>query len=95
MTRSEFITLFPEFTPTDVDVVAAHLDAADEHTSDLWSAEQRPLALALRAADTIAVSPVGRRAGLSEPKTSSTYARRLREMQTAQACGIYLYGEQD
>jgi hypothetical protein len=94
VTRAEFIVIFPEFGPTDPDVVEAHLTAAADFTSDLWKGPQRPLALALRAADSIAVSPLGRRAGLSDPEEgSSTYARRLLAMQQARACGTYLYGE--
>ena len=93
MTRSEFIALFPEFTPTDTDSVTAHLAAAEAIVGDTWEAGELDLIIALTAANAIATSPLGRKAGLSDPKTGiSTYGVRLQKLQEAHACCLLRYG---
>lgn len=93
MTRATFIVLFPEFAPTDAAQVEAHLAAAESIVADTWDTDERDLAVALTAADTIATSPVGRMAGLSDPKTGvSTYSVRLRALQEAHACCLLRVG---
>jgi len=93
VTRATFIGLFPEFTPTDTATVEAHLTAAESIVADTWDTDERDLAVALTAANAIATSPVGRMAGLADPKTGiSTYAVRLRELQEAHACCLSRVG---
>lgn len=93
MTRAEFIALFPEFEPADSAVVEAHLTAADAFVADTWDTAQVPLVTALTAADTIATSPYGRKAGLADPKSGiSTYSIRLRQLQEAHACCLLRNG---
>lgn len=93
MTRADFIVLFPEFTPTDATTVAAHLVAADAFVADTWADDEVDLVTALTAADAIAKSPIGRQAGLSDPKTGvSTYGVRLRELQESHACCLNRVG---
>jgi hypothetical protein len=93
VTRAAFIVLFPEFTPTDVATVEAHLVAAEAVIADTWDADERDLAVALTAAETLATSPIARMAGLADPKTGiSTYSIRLRALQEAHACCLLRNG---
>jgi hypothetical protein len=87
VTLAEFRARFPEFEPTDDDMVTAQLAAAELFVSDSWDADERDEIVALRAASLIATSLVGRQAGLSDPKEGiSTYDRRLKERLDAHAC---------
>jgi hypothetical protein len=93
VTRDEFLAFFPEFTPTSETVVATHLAAADAFVADSWGTEEIPLVTALTVADSIAKSPIGRKAGLSDPKSGeTTYGRRLRQLQEAHACCLMRNG---
>jgi hypothetical protein len=87
VTLVEFRDRFPEFEPTDDAMVTAQLAAAELFVSDSWDDSERDEIVALRAASLIATSPVGRQAGLSDPKKGiSTYDRRLKERLDAHAC---------
>jgi hypothetical protein len=87
VTLVEFRARFPEFEPTNDDMVTAQLAAAELFVSDSWDTDERDEIVALRAASLIATSPVGRQAGLSDPKKGiSTYDRRLEERLDAHAC---------
>ena len=93
MTREEFIALFPEFTPTNSAVVEAHLAAAEAFVADTWESGEADLLVALTAADSIATSPLGRKAGLADPKTGiSTYGIRLQKLQESHACCLLRNG---
>jgi hypothetical protein len=93
VTRADFIALFPEFTPTDTATVEAHLTAADAFVGDTWDDDEVDLVTALTAADSIAKSPIGRNAGLSDPKIGeTTYSARLRLLTEAHACCLLRNG---
>lgn len=93
MTPAELCSRFPEFNATADEQLVAALTAAELDVSDSWGEAQRLEVVALRAASIVATSPVGRAAGLSNPKTGiSTYDLQLREMYKAHACCLSRLG---
>ena len=81
-----FLAAFPEFLKAGEPMIAAHMALAAFEVSDSFGSS-RDLALYLRLADMLALSPFGRNARLvSDKATTSTYGVRFQAM--AEANGI-------
>lgn len=92
MTKSEFLTVYPEFSPAEAapeaggfpGLIDAHLADAEACTSDSWG-DKRELVVGLHAAHALALSPFGRNAQLVAKDGSTTYGERLRLLKLAHA----------
>ena len=78
MTNADFLAHFPEFAAAGTTLLTTTIAAAELQVSDSFG-DQRPRALACRAADMLAKSPWGRDArmvvvGKGGDISSSTYA---------------------
>ncbi len=85
VTAASFLIAFPDFAKAGDPMIAAQLALAELEVSDSFGAS-RDLALMLRLADHLALSPWGRNARMVAPAaTSSTFGQRFAAMAMANA----------
>jgi hypothetical protein len=94
VTLAEFRVRFPEFKPTDDDMVTAQLAAAELFVSDSWDADERDEIVALRAASLIATTMLGRSIGTAGQSITkdNAYANRLKKLLEIHACCYFRNG---
>lgn len=92
---ASFKVAFPEFVKAGDAMLTAQLAAIELEVSDAFG-DSRDLAVMLRLADTLALSPWGRDARLLPAKaTGSTYGDRFQRMAEANAVSASRLGSQD
>lgn len=88
VTVEQFLVEYPEFAPLYVEdepLVEAVVARADRRVSPSWPADTRDDIVYAQAADTLARSPMGRNARLSEKDGETSYAQDLKERKKAHA----------
>lgn len=86
MTNADFLIRWPEFVTAATASITTALADAERNVSDSWG-DRRPEVVALTAAHSLAVSPAGRHARLSNDKGGSIYWTRLAQLKAQHACG--------
>lgn len=77
----------PEFAFVDDTYVAAQLANVEAVTSDAYDTEaKRDYVVQLTLAHALALSPMGRDAGLVDKRGETTYGARLNELKLGNAC---------
>lgn len=84
-----FIDLYPAFAAASEALVQAHLDAAAADTSETIWGDQYAAGVMLKAADSLAQTPEGRRMRLSNDDNVSIYHKRLLRMRRLVAVGAH------
>lgn len=81
VTVDSFLASYPEFRSAERDLLQAKLDAAEPQVdSEVWG-DKTDQGVELTAAHLLAISPFGQNARLVAKDGSTTYSKRLREMQ--------------
>lgn len=87
VTVETFVAAFSEFAFVDPALLAAQLTNVEAVTSDAYDTEaKRDYVVQLTLAHALALSPMGRDAGLVAKDGTTTYGARLKELKLGNAC---------
>ncbi len=90
MTRTEFLTAFPEFRSADNELIDAHLSRAALSIGEAFGTHADE-AHGLLTAHMLALSPFGQNARLVSDKGESTYGTQYRTLSEQCASGIRVF----
>jgi hypothetical protein len=88
MTQSDFLVLFPEFSPVaeqQPGLIPATIAQVELRVSDSWEDEREEI-IGLETADAIARGPMGRAAQLIAKDGTTTYSRILDQRKIINGC---------
>jgi hypothetical protein len=88
MTQSDFLVLFPEFSPVaeqQPGLIPATIAQVELRVSDSWGAEREEI-IGLETAASIAAGPQGRAAQLIAKDGTTTYSRALAGRKIINGC---------